>query len=48
MNAPDYDELFTLPIGISKVTHEEDSKLLHTSIITIRLEDHTIGNMLKM
>ena len=48
MNAPEYDELFTLPKEVSKVQYEEDSKVPNTMIFTIHLEDHTIGNMLKM
>ncbi len=48
MNAPEYDELFTLPKEVKKVSYEEDSKMLNTTIFKIRLEDHTIGNLLKM
>ena len=48
MNAPEYDELFTLPKEIKKVICEQDSKMVNTMIFTIHLEDHTVGNMLKM
>ena len=48
MNAPEYDELFTLPKEVKKVVFEEDSKMLNTVIFTIHLEDHTVGNLLKM
>lgn len=48
MNAPENYELFTLPEGMSKVSFEKDSKIPHTMLFTIYLEDHTVGNALKM
>ena len=48
MNAPENYELFTLPEGISKVSFEKDSKVPNTLIFIIMLEDHTVGNAIKM
>jgi DNA-directed RNA polymerase II subunit RPB11 len=48
MNAPENFELFIIPEGKNKVEYVEDSKHPNTGVFTILLEDHTIGNMLKM
>lgn len=48
MNAPENYELFTLPDGISKIQMEKDSKIPNTMLFTVMLEDHTIGNIIKM
>ena len=48
MNAPENDELFVLPKDLKKITYKEDTIMPNTMIFTIHLEDHTIGNMLKM
>lgn len=48
MNAPENFELFIIPEGKNKVEYVEDSKLPNTGMFTILLEDHTIGNLLKM
>lgn len=48
MNAPENYEQFVLPEGIGKVSFEKDSKVPNTMIFTIMLEDHTVGNMIKM
>jgi DNA-directed RNA polymerase II subunit RPB11 len=46
MNAPESYELFVLPEGQKKVSIEKDTKLANTSTFIIRLEDHTLGNLL--
>ena len=46
MNAPESYELFVLPEGQKKVTVEKDTKLPNASTFIIRLEDHTLGNLL--
>ena len=46
MNAPEIFEAFIIPEGKKKVECQTDEKL--TALYTILLEDHTLGNMLKM
>lgn len=48
MNAPEVHEMFVLPDGVEKVTYEEDSRIRHAGTFTINLEDHTLGNVLRM
>lgn len=48
MNAPEQYELFTLAEGQNKVEYEEDSRIQFAGTFTINLEDHTLGNILRM
>jgi DNA-directed RNA polymerase II subunit RPB11 len=48
MNAPEQHELFTLPAGVKKITYIEDSRIQFAGTFTIHLEDHTVGNILRM
>ncbi|KAK2962470.1 putative DNA-directed RNA polymerase II subunit RPB11 [Blattamonas nauphoetae] len=48
MNVPGPEELLYLPEGMDKVTCEEDKRVPHCSIFTFHLEDHTLGNLLRM
>jgi len=48
MNAPEQHELFTLPEGINKVEYEEDSRIQFAGTFTVHLEDHSLGNILRM
>ncbi|EPZ33935.1 RBP11-like subunits of RNA polymerase [Rozella allomycis CSF55] len=47
MNAPERHELFVLPEGESKVSMQLNSKILNAATFTIRLEDHTLGNLIR-
>jgi DNA-directed RNA polymerase subunit L len=40
--------MFEIAEGMSKVSFEEDSKVEHAGIFTFLLEDHTLGNLLRM
>ena len=48
MNAPEPHEMFTLPVGVNTVEFEESSKIPHAGTFRIHLEDHTLGNILRM
>ena len=48
MNAPEAFELFKIPDGKEKVECSLDERTLHTATFTILLEDHTLGNIVKM
>jgi len=48
VHAPENFELFIIPEGKNKVEYVEDSKLPNTGMFTILLEDHTLGNLIKM
>lgn len=59
MNAPENFELFNLPEGKKKYYHIQinknfrvdfikDAKINDSGIFVILLEDHTIGNIIKM
>lgn len=48
MNQPDRYARFVLPEGKAKVEFATDTKMKHAATYTIRLEDHTIGNLLRM
>ena len=55
MNAPENFELFNIPEGRKKylfnykrVEFAKDEKLSDSGIFTILLEDHTLGNLVKM
>ncbi|CAG9321420.1 unnamed protein product [Blepharisma stoltei] len=48
MNAPELHELFTLPQGKNKVEYEEDSRIEFAGTFTVHLEDHTLGNIIRM
>ena len=40
--------MFNLAEGLEKVSFEEDSKVEHAGVFTFNLEDHTLGNLLRM
>ena len=48
MNAPEAFELFKIPDGKAKVEYSQDERTPHTATFTILLEDHTLGNIVKM
>ena len=48
MNAPEAYELFKIPDGKSKVEYKKEEKTENTATFTILLEDHTLGNIVKM
>eukprot|EP00002_Diphylleia_rotans_P024425 TRINITY_DN4822_c0_g1_i1.p1 TRINITY_DN4822_c0_g1~~TRINITY_DN4822_c0_g1_i1.p1 ORF type:complete len:112 (+),score=23.86 TRINITY_DN4822_c0_g1_i1:54-389(+) len=48
MNAPHPNEIFELPEGCEKVAIVSDSRNVNTATVKIHLEDHTIGNLVKM
>ena len=48
MNAPEAFELFKIPDGKAKVEYSPDERTPHTATFTILLEDHTLGNIVKM
>ena len=48
MNVPEAFELFKIPDGKEKVECSLDERTLHTATFTILLEDHTLGNIVKM
>ncbi|KAF6255074.1 DNA-directed RNA polymerase [Scenedesmus sp. NREL 46B-D3] len=47
MNQPDRYSRFVLPEGKDKVEYRQDTKLKNAGQYVIRLEDHTVGNMLR-
>mmetsp|Transcript_19642 Transcript_19642/g.75373 ORF Transcript_19642/g.75373 Transcript_19642/m.75373 type:complete len:123 (-) Transcript_19642:34-402(-) len=48
MNAPEQHELFCLPEGVKKVTVEADTKVTNAANFHVQLEDHTLGNIIRM
>eukprot|EP00743_Colponemidia_sp_Colp-15_P006692 GILK01007217.1.p1 GENE.GILK01007217.1~~GILK01007217.1.p1 ORF type:complete len:131 (+),score=20.03 GILK01007217.1:32-394(+) len=48
MNAPERWELFVLPEHLKKLTYDKDQKISNAGSFTIRLEDHTLGNIIRM
>ena len=48
MNAPEAYELFKIPEGKSKVEYTKEEKTENTATFIILLEDHTLGNIVKM
>eukprot|EP00775_Hariotina_reticulata_P013051 gene13051-13178_t len=48
MNQPDRYSRFVLPEGANKVEYLADTKIKNAATYTIRLEDHTLGNLLRM
>ncbi|KAH7825635.1 putative DNA-directed RNA polymerase II [Monocercomonoides exilis] len=48
MNAPDRGALVALPSGVEKVTVQIDKRVPNAAIYTLQLEDHTIGNLVRM
>jgi DNA-directed RNA polymerase II subunit RPB11 len=48
MNQPDRYSRFVLPEGANKVEYLVDTKIKNAATYTIRLEDHTVGNLLRM
>lgn len=48
MNAPELHELFTLPPGKNKVEFDEETLIEFAGTFTIHLEDHTLGNIIRM
>eukprot|EP00003_Mantamonas_plastica_P023867 TRINITY_DN4357_c0_g1_i1.p1 TRINITY_DN4357_c0_g1~~TRINITY_DN4357_c0_g1_i1.p1 ORF type:complete len:132 (-),score=31.37 TRINITY_DN4357_c0_g1_i1:58-426(-) len=47
-NLPERYELLELPDETAKVEYEADTKIPNAGTFTIRLEDHTIGNLIRM
>jgi DNA-directed RNA polymerase II subunit RPB11 len=47
MNQPDRYSRFVIPEGLSKVEFHTDTKLKNAGHYVIRLEDHTVGNLLR-
>ena len=45
-NQPEEHELYILPPGKPKISYDLDKKLQNAVTFTIRLEDHTIANLL--
>ena len=48
MNAPERSQLWVLPEGEKKVQMEKDTKIPNAANFTIRKEDHTVGNLLRL
>eukprot|EP00297_Palpitomonas_bilix_P016273 CAMPEP_0113888830 /NCGR_PEP_ID=MMETSP0780_2-20120614/13111_1 /TAXON_ID=652834 /ORGANISM="Palpitomonas bilix" /LENGTH=117 /DNA_ID=CAMNT_0000877765 /DNA_START=227 /DNA_END=576 /DNA_ORIENTATION=+ /assembly_acc=CAM_ASM_000599 len=48
MNAPKPEDAIFLPPGVSKVTYVVDRKMTNAGTFTFELEDHTLGNLLRM
>lgn len=48
INRPDIFEVMELPPGVKKVSCQMDSRVSNCGTFLIYLEDHTIGNMLRM
>jgi DNA-directed RNA polymerase II subunit RPB11 len=48
MNAPESFEVTVLPEGTQKVSIAYDERVPHAAVFTFQLEDHTIGNLLRM
>eukprot|EP00771_Trimastix_marina_P000624 gnl/Trimastix_PCT/1645.p1 GENE.gnl/Trimastix_PCT/1645~~gnl/Trimastix_PCT/1645.p1 ORF type:complete len:127 (+),score=15.55 gnl/Trimastix_PCT/1645:92-472(+) len=48
MNAPDRFELFVLPDGVERVSMEKDTKVQNAATFRVQLEDHTLGNIIRM
>lgn len=48
MNAPDKSELFVVPEDKNKVEFVEDTKIPNAGTFTIYLENHTLGNLMRM
>jgi DNA-directed RNA polymerase subunit L len=44
----DQYDMFVLAENVEKVSFEEDSKVEHAGVFTFMLEDHTLGNLLRM
>eukprot|EP01088_Endostelium_zonatum_P015776 TRINITY_DN4004_c0_g1_i1.p1 TRINITY_DN4004_c0_g1~~TRINITY_DN4004_c0_g1_i1.p1 ORF type:complete len:119 (-),score=24.20 TRINITY_DN4004_c0_g1_i1:66-422(-) len=48
MNQPEAEEFFNLQEGQQKLVYNPDTKLSNAGIYTIKKEDHTLGNLLRM
>lgn len=48
VNRPDVYEINTIPFGVQRVNCEMDSRIPNCGTFTIFLEDHTLGNLIRM
>ena len=48
MNAPESFEVSQLPEGAKKITITPDTHVPSAAVFNIKLEDHTMGNMIRM
>lgn len=48
MNAPERYEVTTLPEGVDRITVSFDPRLPNAAVYQIQLEDHTMGNLIRM
>lgn len=48
INTPDRYELFVLPGDAKKLEIEKDTRIPNAATFKIQLEDHTLGNLLRM
>ncbi|KAA6393255.1 MAG: DNA-directed RNA polymerase II subunit RPB11 [Streblomastix strix] len=48
MNQPERFLLLALPDGVDKISMKTDSRVDNAAIFEFQLEDHTIGNLLRM